>query len=208
MPGMSGVRHARAPCLADRRAFVLDNPLRRVCVRHVWRARVLPPDRVGADAYQWPLVSEFRSRVSADSGAAGFGFAGAKDRLAAADATEIAVPGPMAAVVGVHELQRADVWPVETDSHHQVRVGHRDPDYFDELTVDELDLGAGHRRLGMYGVLGHPVQQGRCPPRRQSGDDELWQVGLSEAYRVRPRRVNAIAFDALHDPAITGDLFD
>src|SRR5208282_2510567 len=66
----------------------------------------------------------------------------AEDRLAPAPALVLAIPGPAAALVGVHELQAADALAVELDGHVQVGPGRGDLDDLDERAVEQRGLRA------------------------------------------------------------------
>ena len=129
----------------------------------------------------------------------------AQHGLPAAHALVALVPGPAPALVGVHQLQAADPLAVELHGHVQVRPRRGHPDHLDQRAVEQRRL---RPRLGcrvVQQMRSHAVEHLRGPGQAHAGDDELGPAVRGEPDRVGPRRVNAVAFHALHGPAERGD---
>src|ERR1022692_2352095 len=128
-----------------------------------------------------------------------------EDGLAAPDTAVAQVPWPVAAVVRVHYLQRANPVPVEIDGHHQVRRRVRDLDDLDHRAAVQRDLLARAGGGSVQDMRRDIVQQPRGPVKRHAGDHKLGPVAGGKAYRVRPGRATPVPLNSLHRPGVPGD---
>jgi len=101
----------------------------------------------------------------------------------------------------MHELQAAYPLAVELDGQVQVRPRRGDPDHLDQRAVAQRRLRSRLGCLRVQQVRGHAVEHLHRPGQPHAGDDKLGPPVRGEPDRVGPRRVDAVAFHALHGPA-------
>lgn len=108
----------------------------------------------------------------------------------------------MPAVVGVHDLNRADLWTEQRDGGVQVRRRLTELDVFHVWPADELHLSARLWCCRMHHVRGHVVQKGLGGFGIHPGDDEFWLPVSGQANRIGSRWIDPVAFDELNCPAV------